>query len=359
MTLADVAKQRLINQQLLGTSFQSATELVGWFGAVQAQEYAQTKWGLGLRLRHLFDKDVEQDFAERRILRTHVLRPTWHFVTPLDIRWMLMLTAPRVHQANAFMYRKLELDKPIFNRCNEIIANTLQGGKCLTRDVINNEFKRHTISAEGFRLSYIMMNAELAGLICSGPRQGNQFTYALLEERVPATEAISRDEALAELTRRYFTSRGPATVNDFATWSGLTLADCRKGLQLLESELVRNTIDRVDHFCCANSERIEPAEHDIHLLPLFDEWIMGYKDRSATFDFRNSLTLTPPFRFGNMIMAEGQIIGTWKRSAGSKSMIIEADFFAPLSERQRNAFDEAVHRLERFINMPVQYRLIQ
>lgn len=353
MTLADVATQRFINQQFVQSRFQSATELVGWFGAVQAQ----TKWGLGLRLAHLVDKDIEGEFNEGKILRTHVLRPTWHFVTAQDIRWMLMLTAPRVHQANAFMYRKLELTSVIFERCNAIIADTLQGGKCLTRDAINKEFSKHGISVEGFRLSYIMMAAEMAGLVCSGPRQGNQFTYALLEERVPVTELVSsRDEALAKLTERYFTSRGPATVSDFATWSGLTLTDCRKGVQLTGSGLIRNVVNQIDYYSSANTVNKERVGSSMHLLPLYDEWIMGYKDRSASLLLRNSLVPIPPFRFGNMILAEGQIIGTWKRSAESKVMMVETDFFSTLSERQRSVFDQAIQRLQQFTDRPALYK---
>ncbi|WP_420149425.1 winged helix DNA-binding domain-containing protein [Spirosoma sp.] len=355
MTFAEIAKQRLINQQFVGTTLPSAPELVGWFGAVQAQEYAQTKWALGLRVRHLTDNEVEQDFTDGKILRTHVLRPTWHFVTSQDIRWLLMLTAPRVHQASAFMYRKLELGKVIFGHCNDIIISALRDGQCLTRDAINKEFGKHNIFLEGHRLSYVMMNAELEGLICSGPRQGNQFTYTLLEERVPAIDLISRDEALVELTRKYFTSRGPATVHDFSTWSGLTLADCRKGLQQLGAELIRKSIDRVDYYF-SDATFSEQVRNDMHLLPMYDEWIMGYKDRSATLDFRNSLLQPSPFQFGNMIIADGQIIGSWKRIVGNKSMTIEANFFQPLSAKQRSAFEEAVQRLGRFIRLPVDVR---
>lgn len=221
--------------------------MVAWLGAVQAQEYAQTKWGLGVRLPHLNDSDIERDFTEGKILRTHLLRPTWHFVNAEDIRWMLMLTAPRVNAANAYMYRMLELESTLFNRCNDILAKALQGGRQLTRDALNLKFKKNNIKAEGHRLSYIMMRAELDGIICSGARQYNQFTYSLLEERVPPFKKKNRDEALDELTKRYFTSRGPATVKDFSTWSGLVLADCRKGIETAKSHLVRGVIENEEY----------------------------------------------------------------------------------------------------------------
>lgn len=147
------------------------------------------------------------------------------------------ITAPRVNVANAYVYRQLDLDSTIFNRCNKILIKTLQGGKQLTRDALNEEFKRNKIIAAGHRLSYIMMRAELDGIICSGAREGNQFTYTLLEERVPESKARNYDEALAELTMRYFTSRGPATIKDFSTWSGLTLTDCKKGIAIVKTQL--------------------------------------------------------------------------------------------------------------------------
>lgn len=184
MTFSEIATYRLRSQQITETNLKSATEMVTWFGAIQAQEYAQTKWGLGFRLPHMSDKDIEQEITDGNILRTHLLRPTWHFITSTDIQWLLKLTANRVNAANVYMYKKLELNDNVLNRCNKIIETALQKNKELTRDDLNEELKKKKIKAEGLRLSYIMMFAELSAVICSGKRRGNQFTYALLEERV-------------------------------------------------------------------------------------------------------------------------------------------------------------------------------
>ena len=184
MNLTDIARLRLFSQQLGVTTMNMAVDMVEWFAAVQGQEYAQAKWGLGLRLPHLKDIDIEQELIQGKILRTHLLRPTWHFVAAKDIHWLLALTAPRVHVANAFMYRQLELDKKFFTRCNKAIIKILEGCKQLTRNEINEALKKQKIKAEGLRLVYIMMNAELEGIICSGARRGNQFTYALIDEIV-------------------------------------------------------------------------------------------------------------------------------------------------------------------------------
>src|SRR6266852_6469726 len=228
----DVAHRRLHNQHITRRTLETPQALVEWLGAVQAQDFAAAKWALGLRLQGVTDDDIEQAFTDGAILRTHVMRPTWHFVSPADIRWLLALTAPRVHAASAYYSRRLELDEVAFRSTNAVLANALQGGKQLTRDELASALQQAGIITEGEqRVTHIMMRAELDGIICSGARRGKQFTYALLEERAPQARALERDEALAELTRRYFTSHGPATVQDFVWWSGLTTADARVGLE--------------------------------------------------------------------------------------------------------------------------------
>lgn len=355
MTLSQIAKYRLINQQIQQTKLKDAVDLVTWFGAVQAQEYAQTKWGLGLRLSNLTDDDIEKDFTNGRILRTHLLRPTWHLVTAEDIGWLLMLTAPGVNAINAYMHRQLELNTNIFNRCNNILIKILQGGKQLTRDAINNEFNRNKIEAKGLRLGYIMMYAELAGIICSGARQGNQFTYALLEERVPKLVSKSYEEALAELTKRYFASRNPATIKDFSTWSGLTLTECKKGIEMTKSYWHKEVADGNEYYFIDNVPLANKLIKDMYLLPIYDEFIMGYKDRSAIFHLKNKLKPTSHLHYDCMIVFDGQVIGTWKRTISQKTIDIEFEFFQSLNRVQSRAFDRAVRRFEEFANKPVNF----
>ncbi|MEO6453763.1 MAG: winged helix DNA-binding domain-containing protein [Ginsengibacter sp.] len=355
MTLPDIARYRLINQQIVQSKLESAIEAVAWFGAIQAQEYAHTKWSLGIRLPHLKDDDIENDFTDGKILRTHLLRPTWHFVTPEDIRWMLSLTAPRVNAANAYMYKKLELNSEVFTRCNKILINKLQGNRQLTRNELNEEFKKKKIMAEGIRLSYIMMYAELAGIICSGARHGNQFTYALLNERVPATNSLNKDEGLSRLAKKYFTSRGPATIKDFSTWSGLSLTDCKKGLEMIKSNLACEVIEGDEYYFPPNISLNKNSLQQVYLLPVYDEFVMGYKDRSAILEFTKSLKSKPLFNYDNMIISDGQIIGTWKRTINNKCIDIKLEFFKPLNKTQSKALDNAVHRFEKFTNKSVNY----
>ncbi len=352
----EISKLRLANQQLLGSSFKTATEMVGWFGAVQGQEYNYTKWGLGLRLPHLNDADIERELEKGKLLRTHILRPTWHLVAAEDIRWMMMLSAPRVHQVNSFMYRQTGWDQALLHRSIDIIIKSLEGNHYLTRTELQAALAHHGIQAEGPRLAYIMMNAELEAIICNGPKRGNQHTYALIEEKVSAVPSKTREEALAELTRRYFLSRGPATVKDFATWSGLTVADCKKGIEMFGPSLCEEKLESTAYFYFTESPKaaVKPGEQ-LYLLPIYDEFIMGYKDRSAYTEKVSNIEPKPNFVFLNTIMLNGQIVGTWKRVFQNKSIDFEYEFFQPLAQEQQLLFNQSVERFGRFHKLPVNY----
>src|SRR5215471_4517627 len=194
----DIAHRRLHNQHLTHRTLETPQALVEWLGAVQAQDFAAAKWALGLRLRGVTDDSIEQAFTDGALLRTHVMRPTWHFVSPADIGWLLALTAPRVQQALAYSNRKLELDEVVLRHTNAVLANALQGGKQLTRDELTTVLQQAGVATAGeLRVTHMLMRAELDGVICSGARRGKQFTYALLAERAPQARSLDRDKALA------------------------------------------------------------------------------------------------------------------------------------------------------------------
>lgn len=356
MNLSHIARLRLNSQQISATSFTTPVELVKWFGAVQGQEFAQSKWGLGLRLRNLTDQGISKDFNEGKILRTHLLRPTWHLVAAEDIRWLLMLTAPRVHAVNGTMYRQTELTRSLFSRCNKILTMILSGGNQLTRDSINEEFERNGIKARGHRLSYIMMQAELDGLICSGAMQGKQFTYALLDERVKATRIPDREQTLATLTSKYFASRGPATVKDFSTWSGLTLSDCRKGIETTGVKLLRERVEGEEYFFSPELSMDRKVSKAVHLLPVYDEFIMGYQDRSAILLRKEGLKGNRPFGYDCTVVVNGQISGTWRRTVGTKGIDIQIAMFQKPDSAGQKALNEATKWLEEFTGIPVKVR---
>jgi hypothetical protein len=235
----DIPRERLSHQRIDGRALEQPVDVVRWLVASQAQDFAGAKWSVGLRTEAANDAAVERAFNEGAILRTHMMRPTWHFVTQEDIRWMLALTAPRVHAVNASRYRQLGLDAATLTKAVTTMTRALEGGHELTRDELRAALARARIGTDGQRMAYILMHAELEAAICSGARRGKQFTYALLDERAPRARVLSREDALAELGARYFASRGPATVQDFAKWSGLTL-EARRGLEAAAPKLRRH-----------------------------------------------------------------------------------------------------------------------
>jgi len=361
MNQNDIAQARLANQRLTATAFTTAAEVVGWLVAVQAQEYAGAKAALGLRARGLDDDAVERAFAAGDILRTHVLRPTWHFVTPADIRWLLKLTAPRVHQVNGSMYRRLELDEATLRRCSDVITGALQGGRALTRDQLRDALAGAGIATtggharvggldrDGQRLAYIVMWAELEGLIASGPRLGKQFSYRLLDERAPAGGPFDRDAALAELARRYVRSHGPATAADFANWSGLTLTDARRGIEAARPALLREDMDgQVLWFADAPLPPRAPSP-TAYLLSIYDEYIIGYKDRSAIGSAEDGARLGAMGNaLQNVIVIDGRIVGTWRRTLGKGTLGVELNPFRALGESEQIAVTAAAEHLAQY-----------
>jgi hypothetical protein len=276
MPRPDIARQRLINQGLVRPTLKTAGEVVARLGAVQAQDYAASKWGIAQRTSGATDAEIEKEIDDGTIVRTHVLRPTWHFVAAADIGWMLALTAPRVHAANAFWYRWLEVDDAVARRGRTVIARALKDGKHLTRAELGAALAKAKIQiANPVRLACIVMRAELDGLICSGERRGKQFTYALLEERVARPTALERDAALFELARRYFTTRGPATIDDFAWWSGLTKADAKRGVDAAAAHLEHESIEGRSYWFPAAERSVRSSSPSVHLLPNFDEYFIG------------------------------------------------------------------------------------
>ena len=353
MTNLNIPHQRLRNLGILEPNFETPADVVHWLGAVQSQDYAGAKWALGMRMTHATDELVDQAFANGSILRTHLMRPTWHFVTPSDIRWLLELTAPRVRAASAYMYRKEELDDKVFKRSNAALEKALQGGKSLTRDELRDALEKARIKTEGDqRMTYLMMQAELDGVICSGPRQGKQFTYMLLEERVPQARKVSHDEALAELSKRYFTSRGPATIHDFAKWSGLTIADAKLGLEAVRPQFQNEVIAGQTYWFKEPEKSATLSSPIIHLLSVYDEYISSYKDRSAMANEKDAEKMVS---MGNdltyIILLNGQAIGTWKRALKKKEVIITPNLFIPLKKAEKEALVRTAEEYGKFLGL--------
>ena len=358
-----IAHHRLRNQRLTGPPFEKPEQVVRWLTAVQSQDYAGAKWAIAQRVKQVADDEIDKLFNAGRILRTHVMRPTWHFVTPADIRWLLMLTAPRVNAANGHYYRKLELDDTVFNRTNKAIAKALSGGRQLTRGALRAAVQRAGVATDHaaddlLRFNYILIRAELDGVICSGARQGKQFTYALLDERVPETKPRLRDQALADLTRRYFTSHGPATLPDFVWWSGLTAKDANSGLGMVQSHLLKEVIDGKAYWRSSSVPSAKRATRVAYLLPVFDEYLVSYKDRSAAFEANDSKE-TPGgnMMLGPVIVIGGRVVGSWKRSLEGNRVCITLNHFAAVSKSESQLVADAANRYGEFLGTTLVQRL--
>ena len=326
---------------------------MSWLGAVQAQEYAAAKWALALRMPEgTTDAKIEDAFTAGRILRTHVMRPTWHFVTPGDIQWMLALTGPRVQRLMQVYNRQLELDAPTMNRSVDIIERALAGGTFLTRLELSEHLARAAIVAKGQRLAHVVMHAELEGVICSGPRRDRQFTYALLAERAPKARRLSRDEALAQLARRFFRSHGPATLRDFVWWSGLLTADAKRGLDMTRAR--HRVVDNLTYWWIGDVDAHPGRGHSLHLLPVYDEYFVAYRDRRAVvYQWRPGATSFP-----HSFIIDGQIGGTWRPRRNAQGLKVEVRALKRLPRTEQRALDEAKERYSRFAAEPAALAIV-
>jgi hypothetical protein len=350
-----IAERRLRAQLLVGEPAGSPIDVVRLLGAVQSQDYPAAKWALGLRTAEGTDAEIDRMFDSGGILRTHVLRPTWHFILPADARWLLALTGPRVRRSMAGRLRQLEMDDGQIDRATAAMADALAGGQHLTRRELGEVLRAAGIPPDGQRLPHFLAAAELAGIIVSGPRRGKQFTYALLAERAPQAGDLDREEALGELTRRYFRSHGPAQIQDFAWWSGLTVADIRAGIALVSAELERCILDGKAYWCdtvIADS----PAEPVAHLLPTWDEYTVAYRDRAAALPPGGELEVAA-FPYGilsNVVTIRGQVRGAWRRITAKRDVRLEIRSVDTPNAAEVSAIEEAVQRFGRFLEAPAE-----
>jgi hypothetical protein len=343
----NIAGRRLRNQRISGAGFARPGEVVSWLGAVQAQDYLGALWALGIRMKKASEEVVEQAIVERTVVRTWPLRGTLHFVAPADIRWMLTLMAARMIAGRRGRYRQLELTEADFGRSRDLVTRALEGGKQLTREALCKGLEAAGVSTAGQRGIHILQRLALEGLLCFAARQGKQQTFALLEEWVPPAKVLDRDEALAALAERYFTSRGPATLQDFTWWSGLTVADAKAGIELAGSRLEKEAIAGAGFWSGVAAQR--PASQSAYLLPPFDEYIIAYRDRSAVLDPAHGRAMSSNGIFYPTLVLDGQVVGTWKRTLKKGDVVITLSPFAPLKKKDRQAFAAAAERYGAFL----------
>jgi hypothetical protein len=310
---------------------------------MQAQEYPSARWAVGLRMRKgATAAVVERAFNDGHILRTHVLRPTWHFVTAADIHWMLELTASRVQRGLAYGYRQFGLDIALRARGAKVIERALSREDHLSRVELGARLARAGIVMKGVPLALLTIHAELEGIICSGPRVGRQSTYALLSKRAPRPKRLSREESIAELTVRYFRSHGPATVRDFVWWSGLSAGDARRGLEINGAR--SEAIDGRTYWMLEPLHRRESGAPAMHLLPVYDEYLVAYQDLEAVPRAKGNWG-----RLQQALLSAGQVAGTWKAVVKDGAMAVQVTPLGTLTKVERDGLPKATGRYERFM----------
>ena len=355
-----IAAQRLAAQQIARRAFTKPAELVAWMGALQAQEPLAARWAVGLRLTErdggatAVASAIENALADGSVLRTHVMRWTWQLVTPADLHWMLPLVAPRLMTRAARRHRELALDAKTFRQAEAAFTRALADGAHRTRAELGAALRASGIAPDGQRLAHLLGHAELQGLICSGAPRAKQATWALLARRAPRAGAtLTRDEALAELARRYFRSRGPASAADFAWWSGLAPAEARAGLAGVASELASESIAGVTYWRARQAPRVPPAAlADAYLLPAFDEYLVAYRDRTAVLSPRDARRINAGGGLlAPTVVVSGRVVGVWRRTLGRGVVTIALSLFGKPTPRERARIVAAAERYGAFLGL--------
>lgn len=349
MTEQDIVNYRLYNQHVTNT-LKKPGEVVKYLGALQAQDFLGSLWAFGVRMFKATEKDIEKTIADRSIVRTWPMRGTLHFVAAADIKWMLKLLTPRVISGSKGRLKGLEIDDAVLTRSKKIIISALQGGKQLTRQALFQMLDAAKVATTGQRGIHILSQLAMDGTLCFGPRIDKKPTFTLLDEWVPYGKTLPRDEALAELTIRYFTGHGPATIEDFMWWAGLTKTDAKAGLETVKNKLMQMVIGERTYWFPANMPKLPDITTTTFLLPPFDEYLVGYTNRSAALDSKNhKQTISSNGIFYPTVVVGGKVVSIWKRTIKKDNVIIETSPFAPLSKEVKQAVSTAVKRYADFL----------
>lgn len=347
--MLDIPHLRLYNQHISRQDFHEPHEILAWSGVMQGQDYTGAKWSIGLRLPACTDAKIEQAIEQKTILRSWLLRGTLHFVAAQDIYWLTELIGSRQIASNARRYRELELDEQTLSRSNEILVRTLQNHPQVQRTALFEILEQSGISTRGQRGYYLLHHASLSGLICQGTAPKNESYFMLM----PEFKTLPHDMALAELAKRYFTSHGPATLPDFTWWSGLPAADARAGFEAVKSQFVSETVDQHTYWMSPITQSLPNKSHEMYLLAGFDEYLLGYKDRSAVLAPQHAQKVVPGGNgvFFPTIVVNGQVVGTWKRTLKKETLTLAPTLFENLSEIELQIFTTQAEKYARFLEV--------
>ncbi len=349
MTPNDIARLRLANQQISVHVSKTPQQVVSALGGAQAQDYRSALWAIGLRLSGATQRDVEEALTSACIVRTWAMRGTLHFVSSADVRWMIELLAPRVIAASAYRRRQLEIDDITLSRSRDVLVGALSNGRQVARDDVMRLLEGAGIQTRGQRGIHILGQLSLEGLLCQTTAKRNRATFCLLDERVPKSEQLSRDAALAELAHRYFSSHGPATLPDFRWWAGLTAADAGVGLELAKARLASERVADAVYWMSPTTPSPQPPGPVVCLLPGFDEYVLGYADRGIALDaaeFRR-VVHNGNGMFRPTIVVDGHVVGTWRPGSTTRATSA-ADLFFEVDTAVSDALGVAVRDYDGF-----------
>lgn len=353
MGIDDLVAKRLFSQRIEGNKPDTPEETVRWMGAVQAQEYEQALWAIALRMQSAKKKDIEEAIAAGKIIRTWPMRGTMHFVTPKDSRWMLKLSEARMLKKAEARMMGLNIDESLVNTCMGFFREALRDKKVLTRQEMMTLLEKEGIATKDQRGYHLLWQAAQRGIICMGPMQDKKQTFMLLDDVIPEGPNLTKDEALGELALRYITSHGPATVHDFAWWAGLYLPDARRGIEIAEPKVIFEKRNGEELWSSLESPSPKPIpEPSIRLLPSFDEYLIGYKERSEVLDAEHLLEVSP----GNngtshpIVVVDGRVTGIWKQDIRKNAIDLNFIFFVPILYEKELIYREA-ERYSDFLNL--------
>ncbi len=324
---------------------------------MQAQDYIMAKWALGVRLLNPDEKKVEEAIDKGEILRVHALRPTWHFVSPDDIYWMTILTASKIKTSMKSRHKQLELSENILKKTRIILEKELTDGVSLTRNELALKFQEKGIKTDNNRLSHILFCAEFEGVVCSGPIKGGRPTYSLLSFRVPVKKVMSKEESVAELAKRYFTSHAPASVQDFAWWSNLSLTEIRRAVDSIKSDFITETTDTGQYLLPVSFSWNSNGKSSVHLLPAFDEFLISYRDRSSSLSLiNNKKTITTNGIFFPIVVVNGQVAGLWQRTVQKDKLVITINLFLDQNKTVRKQIEKRATEYGKFLGKEPEIR---
>jgi hypothetical protein len=333
--------------------------MVEWFGAMQAQDMASGLWSLGARLPGCTVGDVNAALERRAAIRTWPMRGTVHLVPPADARWMLDLMGVRALAGAAKRRATIGLDDRIAERAVEVLGAVLAGGKRMTRAQCMAALADAGVPVVGQQGYHLLWYASQKGVTCIAPNLGKEQSFALLTDWAPTPNRPDREEALSIIALRYFRSHGPATRADLARWTGLPMTDVKAGIAVAGEQLTTVRVAGTEMFMdAALADAAPEPSDDWAALPGFDEFMLGYKDRSMMVDAAHMDAIVPGGNgvFQATIVRAGRVVGTWKRTLGTKVVTVSVTPLAPLKPAERRKAEAALEPYAKFVGLPLEIR---